>query len=198
MVKEQELAVLQNISDRMKSLHRRPTPQEIEREYDTQSEHELKDCSKLESFVSKAKEFHRNIKKFFASAKDRVAGAFCIASASNVALAAHHASPPSPPVQDMKGQFMIALKHAINEMNAGVSNARNGGETILQPGQVEDLALKLKAQMLRHLDQKHIGRPLTCQQQEAFYVQSGQDMLKQIKDVDCFVQTVQAYLASGL
>ncbi|CAN9399835.1 unnamed protein product [Alternaria alternata] len=186
MVKEQELAVLQRISDHMQSLHRPPTPAEIEREYDTQSEHELQDCSKLDRFVNKAKEFHKNIKKFFASAKDKVIGAFCIAGASSVAPAARHASPPLP-VQDVKGQFMTALKHAINKMNTNASDTWNGGQAILQLAQVDDLALKLKALMLNNLDQQHIGTPLTGQQQETLYIQAGHEMLKQIEDIDCFI-----------
>jgi hypothetical protein len=194
MVKEQELAVLQRISDHMQGLHRPPTPAEIEREYDTQSEHELQDCSKLECFVNKAKDFHRSIKRFFASAKAKVAGAFCISGASSVAPAARHASPP-PPVQDVKGQFMTALKHAINKMNTDASDTWNGGQAILQLAQVDDLALKLEALMLNNFDQQHIGMPLTGQQQETLYIQAGHQMLKQIEDVDCFVQTVQAYLA---
>jgi hypothetical protein len=194
MVKEQELAVLQRISDHMQSLHRPPTSAEIEREYDTQSEHELQDCSKLECFANKAKDFHRSIKRFFASAKGKVAGAFCISGASSVAPAARHASPP-PPVQDVKGQFMTALKHAINKMNTDASDTCNGGQAILQLTQVDDLALKLEACMLDNLDQKHIGTPLTRQQQETFYIQAGHEMLKQIRDINCFVQTVQAYLA---
>jgi hypothetical protein len=120
MVKEQEFAVLQRISDYMQSLHRPPTPAEIEREYDTQSERELQDCSKLDRFVNKAKDFHKSIKKFFASAKEKVTGAFCIAGASDVAPAARHASPPSP-FRDVKGQFMTALKDAINKMNIDAS-----------------------------------------------------------------------------
>ncbi|CAN9422351.1 unnamed protein product [Alternaria alternata] len=181
MVKEQELAVLQRISDHMQSLHRPPTPAEIEREYDTKSEHELQDCSKLDRF-------------FFASAKNKVTGAFCIAGASNVAPAARHASPPLP-VQDVKGQFTTALKHAINKMNTDASNTWNGGQAILQLAQVDDLVLKLEALMLNNLDQQHIGTPLTRQQQETLYIQAGHEMLKQIEDVDCFVQTVLAYLA---
>ncbi|KAB2100287.1 hypothetical protein AG0111_0g11259 [Alternaria gaisen] len=194
MVKELELAVLQRISDHMHGLHRPPTPAEIEREYDTQSEHELQDCSKLDCFVNKAKEFHRSIKRFFASAKAKIAGAFCISGASSVAPAARHASPP-PPIQDVKGQFMTALKHAINKMNIGASDTWNGGQAILQLAQVDDLALKLEALMLNNLDQQHIGTPMTGQQQETLYIQAGHEMLKQIEDVDCFVQTVQAYLA---
>ncbi|KAF7672642.1 hypothetical protein GT037_009143 [Alternaria burnsii] len=194
MVKEQELAVLQRISDHMQGLHRPPTPAEIEHEYDTQSEHELQDCSKLDRFVNKAKEFHKNAKMFFASAKDKVIGAFCISGASSVAPAARHAPPP-PPVQDVKGQFMTALKHAINKMNIDASNTWNGGQAILQLAQVDDLALKLEARMLNNLDQKHIGTPLTRQQQETLYIQAGHEMLKQIRDINCFVQTVQAYLA---
>ncbi|CAN9341690.1 unnamed protein product [Alternaria alternata] len=185
MVKEQELAVLQRISDHMQSLHRPPTPAEIEREYDTQSERELQDCSKLDRFVNKAKDFHKSIKKFFASAKEKVTGAFCIAGASDVAPAAQHASPP-PPFRDMKDQFMDALKVAINKMNIDASNTWNGGSAILQLAQVDDLALKLEARMLNNLDQKHI---------ETFYIEAGHEMLKQIRDINCFVQTVQAYLA---
>ncbi|CAN9401457.1 unnamed protein product [Alternaria alternata] len=182
MVKEQELAVLQRISDHMQSLHRPPTPAEIEREYDTKSEHELQDCSKLDRF------------KFFASAKNKVTGAFCIAGASNVAPAARHASPPLP-VQDVKGRFTTALKHAINKMNTDASHTWNGGQAILQLAQVDDLVLKLEALMLNNLDQQHIGTPLTRQQQETLYIQAGHEMLKQIEDVDWFVQTVLAYLA---
>jgi hypothetical protein len=194
MVKEQELAVLQRISDHMQGLHRPPTAAEIEREYDTQSEHELQDCSKLDHFVNKAKEFHKSVKRFFTSAKEKVSGAFCISGASNVAPAARHASPP-PLFRNVKGQFMTALKHAINKMNTDASNTWNGGQAILQLAQVDDLALKLEALMLNNLDQQHIGTPLTRQQQETLYVQAGHEMLKQIQDVDCFVQTVQAYLA---
>ncbi|CAN9393523.1 unnamed protein product [Alternaria alternata] len=194
MVKEQELAVLQRISDHMQGLHRPPTPTEIEREYDTQSEHELQDCSRLECFVNRAKDFHRGTKRFFASAKAKVAGAFCISGTSSVAPAVRYASPP-PPVQDVKGRFMIALKHAINNMNTDASDMWNEGQDILQLAQVDDLALKLEALMLNNLDQQHIGTPLTGQQQETLYIQAGHEMLKQIGDVDCFVQTVQACLA---
>ncbi|KAH8632682.1 hypothetical protein IG631_11316 [Alternaria alternata] len=194
MVKEQELAVLRRVSDHMQSLHRPPTPAEIEREYDIQSEHELQDCSKLDRFVNKAKEFHKSVKRFFTSAKEKVSGAFCISGASNVAPAARHASPP-PLFRDVKGQFMTALKHAINKMNIEARNTWNGDQAILQLAQVDDLALKLEALMLNNLDQQHIGTPLTRQQQETLYVQAGHEMLKQIEDVDCFIQTVQAYLA---
>lgn len=194
MVKELELAVLQRISDQMQGLHRSPTPAEIEREYDVQSEHELQDCSKLDRFVNTAKDFHKSIKRFFASAKEKITGAFCIAGASDVAPASRHASPP-PPFQDVKGQFMIALKDAINRMNIDASNTWNEGQAILQLAQVDDLALKLEALMLNNLDQQHIGTPLTGQQQETLYIQAGHGMLKQIGDIDCFVQTVQAYLA---
>ncbi|CAN9218465.1 unnamed protein product [Alternaria alternata] len=151
MVKEQELAVLQRISDHVQSLHRPPTPAEIEREYDIQSEHELQDCSKLDRFVNKAKDFHKSIKRFFASAKEKVTGAFCIAGASDVAPAARHASPP-PPFRNVKGQFMTALKDAINRMNIDASNTWNEGQAILQLAQVDDLALKLEARMLNNLD----------------------------------------------
>jgi hypothetical protein len=194
MIKEQEFAVLQRISDHMQSLHRPPTPAEIEREYDTQSERELQDCSKLDRFVNKAKDFRKSIKKFFASAKEKVTGAFCIAGASDVAPAARHASPPSP-FRDVKGQFMTALNDAINKMSIDASHNWNGGQAILQLAQVDDLALKLEARMLNNLDQKHIGTPLTRQQQETFYIQAGHEMLKQIRDIKCFVQTIQAYLA---
>jgi hypothetical protein len=49
--------------------------------------------------------------------------------------------------------------------------------------------------MLNNLDQKHIGTLLTRQQRETFYIEAGHEMLKQIRDINCFVQTVQAYLA---
>jgi hypothetical protein len=95
----------------------------------------------------------------------------------------------------VKGQFTTALKHAINKMNTDASNTWNGGQAILQLAQVDDLVLKLEALMLNNLDQQHIGTPLTRQQQETLYIQAGHEMLKQIEDVDCFVQTVLAYLA---
>ncbi|CAN9376029.1 unnamed protein product [Alternaria sp. RS040] len=189
MFKEQELAVLRRISDHMQSLHRAPTPAEIECEYDIQSEHELQDCSRLDRFVNKANEFHNSVKRFFTSAKEKVSGAFYISGASNVAPAARHASPP-PLFRDVKGQFMTALKGAINKMNIDASNTWNGSQAILQPAQVDDLALKLEALMLNNLDQQRIGTPMTSQQQETLYIQADHEMLKQIEDVDCFVQTV--------
>ncbi|CAN9248509.1 unnamed protein product [Alternaria alternata] len=120
--------------------------------------------------------FTKNIKKFFASAKNKVTGAFCIAGASNVAPA--------------RSTSISAAASPRRE-----SRLWNGGQAILQLAQVDDLVLKLEALMLNNLDQQHIGTPLTRQQQETLYIQAGHEMLKQIEDVDWFVQTVLAYLA---
>lgn len=80
-------------------------------------------------------------------------------------------------------------------MNADASNIQDGGQTLLQSNQVVDLALKLEALMLNQLGQKHAGTPLTSQQQDALYVQAGNEVLQRIRDANCFVETVRAYTA---
>jgi hypothetical protein len=191
MVHQEELTVLQRISNKMQNSPSTPTDAEIEQEYDSQSESELKDCSKLDSFVGKFKTFHRRIKGFFSSTKDKISDVFCLGGTSGASQVTQNAS--SPPVQDTKSAFISALSEAINKMNDSVSHTHNGGQIILQPAQVTDLALKLEARMSNDLGEKYIGTPLTAQQQETLYIQAGNEFLQRIGDVGCFLETVKAY-----
>jgi hypothetical protein len=179
----------------MQNLLYTPNDAEIEQAYDTQSEFELQNCSKLESFVGKAKDFHRRVKKFFTTAKDKITGTFCMGDPSSASHNAQNSPRPSPPVQDIKSLFDSALNEAITKVNAKVSNSHNQGNIILQPDEVADLAVKLDALMMNDLGQKHISTPLTAQQQDSFYFQAGNEFIQRILDVNCFVETVKAYLA---
>jgi hypothetical protein len=191
MVHQEELIILQRISNKMQNSSFTPTDAEIEQEYDSQSESELKDSSKLDSFVGKVKTFHRRIKGFFSSTKDKITDTFCLGGTNTASHVGQNA--PSLPLQDTTSLFISALSEAITKMNASVSHTHNGGQTILQPAQVADLALRLEARMASNLGQKYIGTPLTAQQQETLYIQAGNNFLQRIGDVGCFVETVKAY-----
>jgi hypothetical protein len=195
MVHQDELKVCHRIDSLIQSLSFKPDDAAIEREYDSQSESELQDCSKFDSFVSKVKVYHRRFKHGISAAKGRFFNAFRLTGSNGAShtVGIQHTSPPAPPAQDVRGSFIAALNDAINAMNLSVSATYNGNVPILKPAEVADLVSKLEAHMLSDLGQKSVSTTLTNQEQEAHYFQAGNEFLQSIKEVECFVDTVKAY-----
>ncbi|KAI4915379.1 uncharacterized protein J4E92_009333 [Alternaria infectoria] len=195
MVHQDELAVLHRIDSAMQGSIFKRDDAAIERAYDAQSESELRDCGRLNSFVDKVKGYHRRLRNFISSAKGHVVDAFglrCDSGAAHTADAEYH-SPPPRPDQDIKGSFISALTDAINAMNSSVSITHNLDQLLLQPAEVADLVSRLEARMRSDLEQKYIDTPLTYQEQEREYVQAANHCLQRIQDTHCFRETVKEY-----
>ncbi|KAI4905997.1 hypothetical protein J4E90_010995 [Alternaria incomplexa] len=195
MVHQDELAVLHRIDSAMQHSIFERDDAAIERAYDSQSESELRDCGRLNSFVNKVKGYHRRLRNFISSAKGRVVDAFGLrgdSGAAHTADAEYHSHPP-PPVQDIKDAFISALTYSINAMNSSVSATHNLDQLLLQPAEVADLVSRLEARMSSDLEQKYIGTPLTYQEQETRYVQAGNHFLQWIQTTHCFSETVEEY-----
>ncbi|KAI4643960.1 uncharacterized protein J4E78_009741 [Alternaria triticimaculans] len=197
MVHQDELAVLHRIDSAMQGSIFKRDDAAIERAYDSQSESELRDCGRLNSFVDKVKGYHRRLRNFVSAAKGHVADALGLRGDSG---AAHTADtqyplprPPPPPVQDIKGSFISALTNAINAMNSSLSATHNLDELLFQPAEVADLVSRLEARMRSDLEQKYVDTPLTYQEQETRYVEAANHFLQLIQTTHCFRETVMEY-----
>ncbi|KAI4607889.1 hypothetical protein J4E83_009433 [Alternaria metachromatica] len=195
MVHQDELAVLHRIDSAIQGSIFKRDDVAIERAYDSQSESELRDCGKLNSFVNKVKGYHRRLRNFISSAKGHFVDAFGLRGDSGAAHTADAQYPPSSPtpVQDIKGSFISALTNAINAMNSSVSATHNLDQLLLQPAEIADLVSRLEARMRSDLEQKYIDTPLTYQEQEPRYVQAAKDFLQWIQNTHCFRETVKQY-----
>ena len=195
MVHQDELAVLHRIDSAMQHSIFERDDAAIERAYDSQSESELRDCSRLNSFVNKVKGYHRRLRNFISSAKGRVVDAFGLRGDSGTPHTADAQFPtsPPPPVQGIKGSFISALTNAINAMNSSVNITHNLDQLLLQPAEVSDLVSRLEARMRSDLEQKYIGTPLTYEEQETRYVQAAKEFLQWIQNTHCFRETVMEY-----
>ncbi|KAI4640604.1 hypothetical protein J4E93_008194 [Alternaria ventricosa] len=195
MVHQDELAVLHRIDSAMQGSIFKRDDAAIERAYDSQSECELRDCGRLNSFVDKVKGYHRRLRNFISSAKGHVADAFGLRGDSGASHTAdvQYPAPLPPPVQDIKGSFISALTNAINAMNSSLSATHNLDQLLLQPAEVADLVSRLEARMASDLGQKYIGTPLTYQEQETRYVQAANHFLQWIQNTHCFRETVKEY-----
>ncbi|KAI4611338.1 uncharacterized protein J4E87_010531 [Alternaria ethzedia] len=195
MVHQDELAVLHRIDSAMQGSIFKRDDAAIERAYDSQSESELRDCGKLNSFVNKVKGYHRRLRNFISLAKGHVVDAFGLRGDSGAAYTADAEYLPStpPPVQDIKCSFISALTDAIKAMNSSLSATYNLDQLLLQPAEVADLVSRLEARMRSDLEQKYIDTPLTYREQETRYVQAANHFLQWIQDTHCFSETVKEY-----